>query len=115
MRDQYSISTTFEKERKMGERTFTGDADALSNEEKILVVNAWNLLDQTREQASKVRGMDLTWRLQLRSDCKTLEKTLREIEKHPDSARVEKLKKAYLILQTSAKNILECSDTGAFF
>ncbi len=88
-------------------REYRGNADALTNEQKILVVNGWDLLDRTQEKASRVRGMDMTWRMQLRSDCKALEKALKEMEKNPSDAADKKLQQAYLRLKTSAEHILE--------
>ena len=91
-------------------REFHGNADALTNEQKILFVNAWDLLDRTRERSSKVRGMDMTWRLQLRSDCNNLEKALRAAEKSPGTAAFKKVETAYICLQTSAENILSAEE-----
>ena len=87
-------------------RKFHGNADALTSEQKILVVNGWDLLDQTQEKASQVRGMDMTWRMQLRSDCKALEKALKAMEKDSGASAQKKLEDAYLRLKTSAENIL---------
>lgn len=88
-------------------REFRGNADALTSEQKILVVNGWDLLDRTQEEASKVRGMDMTWRMQLRSDCKALEKALKALEKDASAAAQKKLEDAYLRLRTSAEHILQ--------
>ena len=90
----------------MQKREFHGNAEALSNEDKILIVNGWDLLEKTQERSSKVRGMDMTWRFQLRSDCKALEKALQNVEKSPTEAAIRKLKDACVRLQTSADNIL---------
>ena len=48
----------------------------------------------------------MTWRFQLRSDCKALEKALQNVEKSPTEAAIRKLKDACVRLQTSADNIL---------
>ena len=95
-------------------RVFRGSGQALSTEEKILVVNAWDLLDKTRERASKVRGMDLTMRLQLRSDCAALEKALRAFEKEPGPGGRGRLEKAVTLLKTSAEHILDEAEDGFF-
>ncbi len=94
----------------MEKRVFRGSTEALSDEQKVLIVNGWALLDKTRERAAKVRGMDMTWRLQLRSDCKALEKALREMEKSPSEKNFERLQKAFTVLRTSAQHILSASD-----
>ena len=72
-------------------REFRGNADALTSEQKILVINGWDLLDRTREESAKVRGMDMTWRMQLRSDMKALEKTLKAMEKDASGSSQKKL------------------------
>lgn len=87
-------------------REFRGNADALTSEQKILVVNGWDLLDRTREESAKVRGMDMTWRMQLRSDMKALEKALKTMEKDTSGSSQKKLEDAYLRLKTSAEHIL---------
>ena len=90
----------------MQKKEFHGDMEALSNEDKILIVNGWDLLEKTQERASKVRGMDMTWRFQLRSDCKAMEKALQNVEKSPSEKNLKQLGDAYLRLKTSAENIL---------
>ena len=54
--------------------------------------------------------MDMTWRFQLRSDSKALEKALREMEKSPTQKNYEKLQRAFTVLRTSAQHILSASD-----
>ena len=93
-----------------GKRIFRGNENALTDEQKVLIVNGWALLDRTTERASKVRGMDMTWRFQLRSDSKALEKALREMEKSPTQKNYEKLQRAFTVLRTSAQHILSASD-----
>ena len=97
------------------EREFRGDAGALSPEEKILVVNAWKLLEDTRERNADIRGMDMTWRMQLRSDCRALEKALLAVEKNPGPRTLQKLQTAYTILETSAENILKAAESEPRF
>ena len=91
-------------------REFRGNADALTSEQKILVVNGWDLLDRAREESAKVRGMDMTWRMQLRSDMKALEKALKTMEKDASGSSQKKLEDAFLRLKTSAEHILRYED-----
>ena len=80
----------------------------LPAEVKVLLVQAQTQLEQTRsEMKAKGLSVDLTGRLQLRDDCRTLEQYIKKIVKGKYKEKdVEALKLAMIRLNTVAEGIL---------
>lgn len=84
------------------------EANDLSTELKILIVQGQTLVDQTRKTV-KERGLstDLTCRMQLKTDCNEVEKYIKIITSGKGKAKdEEKLKFSILRLQTTSEGIL---------
>lgn len=84
------------------------EANELSTELKILIIQGQNLVDQTRKTV-KERGLstDMTCRMQLRTDCNDVEKYIKKITSGKSKPKdEEKLRFSILRLQTTSEGIL---------
>lgn len=81
---------------------------ALSDELKELISQGQAQVDQVREEMkTKGIGMDRTCKLQLRDDCKNVEKLIQKIQKGEKlEENTEKLKRAMIVLHTTSQGIL---------
>ena len=84
-------------------------ADTLPLETKVALINALDMVKQTREaMREEGGGLDLTCRFQLNSDISAVEKAAEKADS-PRSGEKElkELETALIRLQTSAGNILD--------
>lgn len=84
----------------------------LSPEVKTLIVNAQTLVDKARK-ISKEKGydFDMTAKMQLRDDCKAVEKKIKQFAKSkPDQKDCEDLELLIIRLETTLKGLLNFFD-----
>ena len=83
--------------------------ELLSNEMKLLIVQGQTLVSQTHERVTEqFKDVDLICRLQLRDDCKAVERFIKKFKKGRVTDKdMEELNKAVIRLQTSADAILK--------
>lgn len=83
--------------------------ELLSTEMKLLIVQGQTLVSQTNKRVSEqFQNVDLICRLQLRDDCKAVERFIKKFKKGKvTDGDMEELSKAMTRLQTSADAILK--------
>lgn len=76
---------------------------------KILIVKGQTLVDETRKRVKERRlEVDLTGRLELKSECADVEKVIKKIRKgKTDQKTVDELELAMIRLQTVADGLMK--------
>ena len=84
------------------------DLNLLPTDAKILIVNAQTLVDETKKALKeKQLYLDLTSNMLLKSNCRDIERTIKEIQKGKHVEKnIKKLEKDIIMLQTNLKGII---------